>query len=72
VKLWAFLRCPVCGFTGCAAPFEGTPCPMCGFRAGVPDQPPEAAVAWAKAFAARPGVRSTVSTTLGHRRSRSA
>ncbi len=71
MKLWAFLRCPVCGFTGCTAPFEGTPCPMCGFHVADPGQAPTAAVEWAKARSAGSGRRSAVST-LHHRRARAA
>jgi ssDNA-binding Zn-finger/Zn-ribbon topoisomerase 1 len=38
VKMWVFVDCPACGFTGCAAPVDDAPCPKCGFRQGTVPQ----------------------------------
>ena len=32
MKLWVLIQCPRCGYTGCAAPVNESPCPQCGYR----------------------------------------
>jgi hypothetical protein len=32
MKLWVFLQCPRCGYEGCVAPVNESPCPKCGFQ----------------------------------------
>ena len=39
MKLWVFVDCPHCGFTGCVVPVGESPCPRCGFRRAAVTEP---------------------------------
>jgi hypothetical protein len=39
MKLWVFLQCPRCGYEGCVAPVEESPCPKCGFHQAPTPEP---------------------------------
>jgi hypothetical protein len=42
MKLWVLIQCPRCGYSGCAAPVNESPCPACGHREDDPGRPNDA------------------------------